>query len=146
DHNGLKIYTHLQSTNGRYHLFANYLLQNHFFVESGGVRPSHSGSTDSLFNLPTQDVNLRSATGRDKRHSFHIGQTFSIYKERLKVFYDFDQRRQFDRFDDNNLQTQVHTTGGQVQTTLFFYPNKVPNLTNYDTAQTHDRTTYTEVQ
>src|SRR5690606_5574789 len=134
DHNGVKIYTHLQTNNNRYHLFANYLHNNHAILETGGVRPAPLDSTsDNYFQFLNETVNLNQATGRDVRHSFHVGQTYALFGETLKLFYNFDERRQLNRFDDNGLVIDVDTANGS--RTVFFHPNKI----NYDSTQTHDR-------
>jgi hypothetical protein len=132
DGNGFKFYTHIQSTNNRYHLFANYILMNHKWVESGGIKPRAGDTQDSLFNFLTEDIYLRQATGRDVRHLFHIGQTFGLFGDHLKLFHELEQRKQFDRFDDLALDS----------TSATIYPDKI----NYDQKETHDRTTYTEFQ
>ncbi|MFC5270181.1 putative porin [Adhaeribacter terreus] len=139
DHNGVKVYTHLQTTNNRYHLFAHYLHTNHEFVETGGVRVTETDTTRAVFfNFPSQNVNLTQATGRDIRHSFHVGQTYALFGEHLKLFYHLDERRQMNRFDDAGLA--FDSIGGN--NVLFFHPNKI----NYSAYETHDRSIYSELE
>ncbi len=130
--NGLKLYTHLQTTNNRYHLFANYLNNNHKFVETGGVRPpSPDTPTKEFFDFLSEPVNLINATGREIRNGWHIGQTFALAGEHMKLFYDLDRRKQTNRFDNQNLADNRAFNR---------------NIFNYDSSQTHDRSIYTELE
>jgi hypothetical protein len=142
DLNNFQFYTHVQSTNNRYHLFGNYTHMNNKFVETGGIKPQAGDVVpDDLFDYLSESVNLTQATGRETRHAFHIGQTFALFGDHLKLYHELDQKRQFNRFDDNllkfkNTDTAGHTTG------LLYYPDK----RNSNLTQTHDRTTYSELQ
>ena len=138
DDNGVKFYTHLQSTNNRYHLFANYLHMNHQVVETGGVRPNVGDTRDSLFNYLTENIWLTHATARDVRHTTHIGQTFALAGEWLKVFYDLDERRQSNRFDD----TQLRYSGPVSAKEVVFYPKVIYK----DSTETRDRSIYSELE
>jgi hypothetical protein len=139
DDNGLKFYTHLQSTNNRYHLFANYLHMNHQVVETGGVRPNPGNKRSDLFDFLTENIWLTHATARDMRHTFHVGQTFALAGEMLKVFYDLDERRQLNRFDDTQLRYE--NSEGVVHR-LVFYPQHIYN----DSTETRDRSIYSELE
>ena len=140
DNNGVKIYTHLQSTNNRYHLFANYLHMNHLLTESGGVRPEPGETRGDLFDFQSERTWLTQATARDVRHSFHIGQTYALLGDWVKLFYNFDERKQSNRFDDLSLADKYIGTGREKR--LIFYPNEI----NQDSTQTRNRSIYHEVE
>src|SRR6478735_8433546 len=58
-HNGAKIYTHIQTKNNRYHLFAHYLNNNQKFLENGGIRLGENDTLRSqLFGYLDETVNL----------------------------------------------------------------------------------------
>src|SRR5688572_10012677 len=132
-HNGLKLHTHLQTTNNKYHLFANFLNNNHKFVETGGVKLGPKPDKEYLFEYLSDTINLTAATGREIRNSFHIGQTYALYGENLKLFYNLDRRRQTDRFVDTNVDLEGNPG---------FYRNK----TNYSPDETRDKTIFTELE
>lgn len=138
DDNGVKIYTHLQSKNNRYHLFANYLHMNHQVTESGGVEPQGEDQRSDLFDYLSENTWLTRATARDVRHTLHIGQTFALAGEWLKLFYNLDERKQSNRFDDALLRYNGSGSGK----TLVFYPNEI----NKDSSQTHNRSIYNELE
>ena len=142
DDNGVKIYTHFQTSNNRYHLFANYLHMNQKFVETGGVRPNTGDGPDDLFDFLTENVNLTQAVGRDARHSIHIGQTYALFGEHLKLFHNLDERKQTNRFTDERLAYSQETIDSVLVSTLRFYPNK----TNYDPNRTNDKSVYSELE
>lgn len=132
-HNGLKLYTHLQSTNNKYHLFANFLNNNHKFVETGGVKVGRKRNKKYLFDFLNDTINLTQATGREIRNSFHVGQTYALFGETLKLFYNLDNRTQRNYFVNTAVDLERNRE---------FYLNRV----YYDSLETRDKTIYSELE
>lgn len=138
---GLTLFTHLQTKENRYHLFANINYAEHAMLESGGIQPdpSDKGSLDSLFALDEVQVNLISASNREYRKNAHLSQIYRIAKEHLKVYHTFDYRSQFNRFKDDALAFETDSTGKE--TRVFFYPR-----INYDSARTTEASEFRSLE
>ena len=132
-HNGLKIYTHLQTTNNKYHFFANFLNNNHKFVETGGVKVGPKPLKKYLFDYLSDTINLTNATGREIRNSFHIAQTYALFGENLKLFYNLDRSWQTDRYLDTDKDLEGNRD---------FYRNRI----NYSPDETRDKTEFAELE
>ncbi len=124
---GITFFTHFQTKENRYHLFANVNYAEHAMLESGGIQPDpeDEGRVDSLYSDDVQ-VFLTTATNREYRKNVHVGQVYRVAKEHLKVYHTFDYRSQFNRFKDNALAYNEDTS-------LYYYP-----VASYDTLRTSD--------
>ncbi|QMU31508.1 hypothetical protein HUW48_09685 [Adhaeribacter radiodurans] len=130
---GITFFTHLQTKENRYHLFANVRYTEQAMLESGGIRPDplDEGSLDSLYETDEVQVYLSSASNREYRKNVHLSQVFRIANEHLKVYHTFDYYSQFNRFKDNALTYNNDSTGRK--TSSYFYP-----ATYYDSARTNE--------
>ncbi len=131
---GLTLFTHLQTNENRYHLFANFNYAEHAMLESGGIQrdTAENGtieSIDSLYITDQVQVLLNTASNREYRKNVHVSQVLRIAKEHLKVYHTFDYRSQFNRFKDNALT--VNTNPTTKISTLYYYPTAL-----YDSART----------
>nr|WP_255710087.1 putative porin [Pontibacter harenae] len=141
DNQAVKAFTHYQSPNKRYDLFANYTFQKHEQIELGGVRPratdySANGEviTDSLFRYQNDQSFLMQAASEESRNHYHALQIFKLAGEDLKLYHQLDVHRQQNDFQDSNIQTVGDTA-------ILFYPD-----TLYSPQFTDDRTFYREVE
>ncbi|MDQ3290642.1 MAG: hypothetical protein M3Q05_05065, partial [Bacteroidota bacterium] len=102
---GFTLFTHLQTKENRYHLFANIRYTEQAMLESGGIRPDpeDNNNLDSLYEADEVQVNLNTASNREYRKNVHLSQVFRVAKEHLKVYHTFDYYSQFNRFKDNAL-------------------------------------------
>lgn len=127
---GITLFTHFQTKENRYHLFANINYAEHAMLESGGINNSDDSVVDSLYQTDNVQVFLNSATNREYRKNAHLSQVFQIAKDYLKVYHTLDYRSQFNRFKDTDLA--YNTTNGKIDSS-YFYPNVI-----YDSASTSD--------
>ncbi|RDC63240.1 putative porin [Adhaeribacter pallidiroseus] len=124
---GITLFTHLQTKENRYHLFANLNYAEQAILESGGIQrnTADEGSIDSLYQIDNVQVILTTATNREYRKNLHISQVYQIAKDYFKVYHTLDYRSQFNRFKDTGLS--------YIGDSLIFYP-----VVNYDTVRTSD--------
>lgn len=132
---GLTLFTHFQTKENRYHLFANINYAEHSNLESGGIRPSadDNGSLDSLYeeDLSALSVYLTTVTNNEYRHNIHVSQVLRVAKEHLKVFHTFDYRKQFNRYEDNALDYADDPATTSNRLVIQYYP-----MAKYDTLRT----------
>ncbi|QNF35238.1 hypothetical protein HUW51_21880 [Adhaeribacter swui] len=128
---GFTLFTHIQSKENRYHLFANVNYAEHAIVESGGIqRDDPESSVDSLYQTDNVQVFLNTATNKEYRKNAHLGQVYRIAKDYFKVYHTLDYRSQFNRFKDTGLN---YFTVNKKNDSTYFYPNVY-----YDTLRTSD--------
>lgn len=137
---GLTLFTHIQTKENRYHLFANINYAEHSILESGGIRPilADSSSLDSLYEVDEVDVYRNSAANREYRKNIHVSQVLRIAKEHLKVFHTFDYQSQFNRYEDKAL---TYEADGAKKPVLLFYPQA-----KYDTVRTSQAGRYRSLE
>ncbi|WP_158267459.1 putative porin [Adhaeribacter arboris] len=130
---GITLFTHLQTKENKYHLFASVRYTEQAMLESGGIRRSsqNNDNLDSLYSTSDVQVYLNTASNREYRKNVHLSQVYRIAKEHLKVYHTLDYFSQFNRFKDNALAYLNDTTGKRAAT--YFYPN-----TYYDSVRTSD--------
>ncbi len=129
---GITLFTHIQTKENRYHLFANVNYAEQAMLESGGIQAdiADQGRKDSLYQTDNVQVILNTATNREYRKNAHLSQVFQIAKDYLKVYHTLDYRSQFNRFKDTDLAYFPAT--GRADSTIF-YPTVY-----YDSASTSD--------
>ena len=138
DRLGLLAFTHFQTKDSLYHLFANVMHHNHLLIETGGVRPMQTELTDSrdslgLFLFDESKIFLTQAANREIRTRFHLTHFYNLEGESLKLFHVFNSRLQKNFFSDNELPYESDT--------LLFYPR-----TLLDTVRTNELTRYFEME
>ncbi|GEO04970.1 hypothetical protein AAE02nite_26340 [Adhaeribacter aerolatus] len=137
-HTGFVLFTHLQDSTGKYHLFSNYIHVDHDLAETGGLRIGSEATRDSLFGIfggGDAPVWLSQAANEEKRNSFHLTQFYTLAKEYIKVFHTLDFRHQYNKYFDN----QVNRYGATKPPLL--YP-----AIQVDSTRTDDRSWYRELE
>ncbi|WP_164891147.1 putative porin [Botryobacter ruber] len=127
----VKAFTHYQSPNKRYDLFANYTHMNQEHVETGGIKPSTTDTIISpdIIRYNENEIWLNQAASQEYRNNYHLLQIFKLAGEDLKLYHQFDMRRQRNLYQDDGVSS------------LEFYPD-----TLFSRRKTDDRTNYREVQ
>ena len=138
---GISLFTHIQTKENRYHLFANIGYAEHAYLESGGIRPdpSDNGSLDSLYDTDEVVVNLISASNREYRKTAHLSQVYRVAKEHLKVYHTFDYRSQFNRYRDDALTFTTNTATDRR------FVNYYPKFT-YDSVRTNEAAEFRSIE
>ncbi|MBB6610294.1 hypothetical protein H7F15_04520 [Pontibacter sp. Tf4] len=134
DNQAVKVFTHFQSKNQKYALFANYTHLNHEQIESGGINPTENFGQDSLFLYENAVVYLTQASTQEMRHNYHLLHMFKVVGDNLKAYHRMDWRSQNTNYQDNAIPFNKNNE-------LVFYPRTI-----YSNRFTDDETQYREFE
>lgn len=138
----VKVFTHYQSDNNKYDLFANFTSMKVEQIEQGGIMPeSETATRESLFDYDdyeTIPAYLDQASNEEGRNNFHLLHIYKLAGEDLKLYHGLDLFRQNNMYQDAAL---TYTNQEDGTANLLFYPRAI-----YNQEQTEDNTTYRETQ
>lgn len=158
DNQAVKAFTHYRTENEKYDVFFNFTFMKVEQIESGGIVPDTSLATNPADNeesilarFAEAPVQLTQASNEEARSNIHLLHIYKLAKENLKVYHNFDWRRQTNEYVDENLNTYRMSLRDNANLDKVFltYPNftsvEEPGY-NFSPNRTKDATAYREIQ